>query len=84
VSCRTGRLRGGRSLRDAYTGLGRIVFYGPAAGRVDHFELWGWSGFDYGEDEAVVAFGAYGLDCGGFEAWLGCYFFEEMTCALNG
>ena len=28
MSCRTGRLRGERSLRDRYTGLGRIVSKG--------------------------------------------------------
>ena len=33
MSCPTGPLRVGRSLRDAYTGRVRNIFYGPADGR---------------------------------------------------
>ena len=36
MSCRTGLLRGGRSLRDAYTGLGRISSIGLRDARHDH------------------------------------------------
>ena len=33
MSCRTGPLRVGRSLRDAYTGLDKMIDIGPPAGR---------------------------------------------------
>ncbi|MBB5337963.1 hypothetical protein HDF12_003206 [Edaphobacter lichenicola] len=33
VSCRTGALRGWRSLREAYTGLGTKNTHGPPVGR---------------------------------------------------
>jgi hypothetical protein len=33
MSCRTGLLRGGQSLRDAYTGPGRIIYQGPPVDR---------------------------------------------------
>ena len=36
---------------------------------------------DEGYGEAVVAFGAYGLDGSGVEAWVGADFFEEQACA---
>jgi hypothetical protein len=36
LSCRTGPLRAGRSLRDLYTGLGGTIFDGPPVGR-DHY-----------------------------------------------
>jgi hypothetical protein len=35
LSCRTGPLRAGRSLRDLFTGLGRMIFDRPPVGR-DH------------------------------------------------
>ena len=36
MSCRTGPLRVGRSLRDAYTGLGDTILLGPPVGRDDN------------------------------------------------
>jgi hypothetical protein len=35
MSCRTGSLRGRRSLRDSYTGQGRTIRSGPPVGRRD-------------------------------------------------
>ena len=42
MSCRTGRLRGGRSLRDAYAGRGKAMGIGPPAGRRKIFILTIW------------------------------------------
>jgi len=41
MSCRTGPLRVGRSLRDLCTGLGRAIGYAPPFGRAFYVKKWG-------------------------------------------